>query len=313
MSRLFLIILAVISCGIISANAQDDVDVDRELDQLQGTWELVSAHRSGKDATSQMPKDYKIIFRSDRLIFEIGGRELFEDGHCHIVLHPSKSPKQFELLQTIKFATGAREFFSRATLPGIYEFDGETLRLCWDVEGKNRPSNFVTKVGSEHVSVSLKRTGKAKITSTSNSKVKTTDPPANEITPIDNQWGERKDGLQWQIVCPVKKASLARPTLNVMVWIRNPTDRAVTLHSVAPALSLHDNVQLIDQDGRTIFKFECLKKHVMVPLTLQPSQLRGFYCDVLKPSCSHIAENALPGTYQLKVFGSNSVEIEITQ
>jgi hypothetical protein len=43
------------------------------------------------------------------------------------------------------------------TLEGIYQLDGDTWKICLKVSGKERPTKFETKAGSELVLATLKR------------------------------------------------------------------------------------------------------------------------------------------------------------
>jgi uncharacterized protein (TIGR03067 family) len=42
----------------------------------------------------------------------------------------------------------------------IYELDGDTLRVCYDLGGKNRPTDFTTKEGTLRFLVTYKRAKK---------------------------------------------------------------------------------------------------------------------------------------------------------
>jgi hypothetical protein len=43
------------------------------------------------------------------------------------------------------------------TIPAIYERDGDTLRVCYNLSGKNRPTEFKTKAGAQLFLVTCKR------------------------------------------------------------------------------------------------------------------------------------------------------------
>ena len=41
--------------------------------------------------------------------------------------------------------------------PGIYELDGDTLKVCYAIDGGKRPAEFKAKPGSKHVLIVFKR------------------------------------------------------------------------------------------------------------------------------------------------------------
>ena len=108
------------------ARAADDKGDDAK--QLQGTWVIDPAtYKDEKDpeALKQM-KAVRIIFDGDTLtVRHPPGNE--EKGG--FALDPSKKPKEIDLSDKAK---------------GIYELDGDTLKLCWDADGKanGRPTKF---------------------------------------------------------------------------------------------------------------------------------------------------------------------------
>ena len=57
-------------------------------------------------------------------------------------LDPSKSPKAIDVTITEGPSKGA-------VMLGIYEFDGDTLKVCFDPEGKKRPTEFKSPAGSQ--------------------------------------------------------------------------------------------------------------------------------------------------------------------
>jgi uncharacterized protein (TIGR03067 family) len=57
-------------------------------------------------------------------------------------LDPSKSPKTLDA----KVTDGPNK---GAVILGIYEISGDTLKVCFDPEGKKRPTEFKSESGSQ--------------------------------------------------------------------------------------------------------------------------------------------------------------------
>jgi uncharacterized protein (TIGR03067 family) len=68
-------------------------------------------------------------------------------------LDTSKTPKQIDLTVTAKGAP---------IIKGIYALDGDELRLCFSIMGKDRPTEFASKPGAAEFLI-LHRLGKAKL------------------------------------------------------------------------------------------------------------------------------------------------------
>jgi uncharacterized protein (TIGR03067 family) len=58
-----------------------------------------------------------------------------------VTLDPSRKPKAMNTWDQ----DGP---FEDQTVPGIYELDGETLKICFARPGEDRPKNFTTKEGT---------------------------------------------------------------------------------------------------------------------------------------------------------------------
>ena len=57
-------------------------------------------------------------------------------------LDPSKSPKTIDVTMTEGPSKGT-------VMLGIYEIDGDTLKVCFDPHGKKRPTEFKSAPGSQ--------------------------------------------------------------------------------------------------------------------------------------------------------------------
>ena len=59
----------------------------------------------------------------------------------------------------IKSEEGAKQ---GKTILAIVEIDGDSMKACYDMEGKSRPTEFATKEGTSHVLMLYKREAKKK-------------------------------------------------------------------------------------------------------------------------------------------------------
>ncbi len=107
--------------------------------KLQGTWTITSAERAGEAKDGH--KGRKFIIASDKM--KLAGEA--EEGF--FTLDPFRKPKAIDLARNENIQ------------PGIYELEGDTLKLCWDESKRGkRPTHFATnEAGRELVLWVLKR------------------------------------------------------------------------------------------------------------------------------------------------------------
>jgi uncharacterized protein (TIGR03067 family) len=103
------------------------------LKKIQGTWIFKEMKMDGKalpekDVTMQM-----ITFAGDRwTVTDAAGKVLQAGTHK---LDPSKKPSQVDAAITSGEGKGS-------TMIGIYELKEDTLRVCFDLKGKDRPTTL---------------------------------------------------------------------------------------------------------------------------------------------------------------------------
>lgn len=121
--------------------AEDSRKAAREdLEKLQGTWDRVSMEIEGEEV--EVPADevkgWTATYKDDEIT--LSNRDgVYRRGI--ITLDPGRTPKSMNTWD----ADGP---FQDQTVPGIYEIQGDTLRVCFARPGEERPTEFTTKRGS---------------------------------------------------------------------------------------------------------------------------------------------------------------------
>jgi uncharacterized protein (TIGR03067 family) len=126
--------------GWSGARADDKADVEKEARKFQGTWTIESSEAGGMVVPPGNLKGLVVVFEGDKHTVKMGD-EVVQVGTQK--LDPSKTPKAIDVTMTEGPNKGA-------VMLGIYEFDGDTLRVCFDPQGKKRPTEFKSPAGSEN-------------------------------------------------------------------------------------------------------------------------------------------------------------------
>lgn len=106
-----------------------------EGELLQGEWLLTAVEIQGKTLPAPAGKGGSIIFAKEgKLILKDPGKP---DKTGTYKLNAEQSPMQLDLIV-------AKKGKESETMQGIYELDGDTLKMCFSAEGAKgkRPSEF---------------------------------------------------------------------------------------------------------------------------------------------------------------------------
>jgi uncharacterized protein (TIGR03067 family) len=125
--------------GWIIARADDKADIEKEIKKFQGTWTFASVESGGKEEPAADYKGMTVTFAGDKFTVK-KGNELILAGTQK--LDPSQSPKAIDVTVTEGLNKGS-------VMLGIYEIRGDTLKVCFDPEGKKRPTEFKSTPGSQ--------------------------------------------------------------------------------------------------------------------------------------------------------------------
>ncbi len=127
------VILGLLAAAFLTQANEKSSDLDR----LQGTWVLVSMEREGEVVPPEDLKGSTVMYEKDRVSLRAGA-SVRRRGI--ITLDPSRKLKAINTWDL----DGPYE---DQTVPGIYELDGDTLKLAFSRPGQERPTRFSTREG----------------------------------------------------------------------------------------------------------------------------------------------------------------------
>jgi uncharacterized protein (TIGR03067 family) len=118
----------------------------KEDDGNQGTWIPTKAELGGKAFPDEVTKTIKLEIKDDKYTVTVGKQ--VDKGT--VKLNKTAKPKELDIAGTEGPNKGK-------TILGIYERDGDTLRVCYDLGGKNRPTEFKTTEGTQQLLITYKK------------------------------------------------------------------------------------------------------------------------------------------------------------
>ena len=113
-----------------------------DADRFQGTWIVARVEINGKVQPKALT--IRVQFDGDRLLAKAGNRPFEARGTFK--LDQGRTPKAYDLTT----AEGA-------TVLGIYELDGDTLKVCLSAPGDERPTAMKTAPDDERTLIIYKR------------------------------------------------------------------------------------------------------------------------------------------------------------
>jgi uncharacterized protein (TIGR03067 family) len=131
--------VGVLVLGTGSARADDQ-------EKFQGVWKPAKGVRGGMEMPADELAKMSIEFKGNKAKPRHGDRA---EEEAEFTLDASKNPRTLD----IKNADGK-------TVLGIYEFDGDTLKVCFSKDGGERPAKFESPDGSMVMYIVLKKQAK---------------------------------------------------------------------------------------------------------------------------------------------------------
>jgi uncharacterized protein (TIGR03067 family) len=121
-------------------------DAEQHKKEMQGTWLPQSAQIAGKPYPQKLLKVTKLTIKDDHYLVTTGdGRDAGT-----LKLDASKTPHTMDINSTEGPNKGR-------TILTIYELNGDTLRVCYDLSGKARPTEFTSTSDNKWFLMNYKR------------------------------------------------------------------------------------------------------------------------------------------------------------
>ena len=137
-------IVTLLLAGLMVPGGPTAEDVQKEVEQFQGSWRVVSGLYGGEVGADA--GEYTMVFEKDSFVIRRGD-EVVLKGRFRP--DPSRTPKAIDMV--IADEDGEEE------VHGIYAF-GEGLKWCTSGPGeKSRPADFAAREGSEYLLLTLKK------------------------------------------------------------------------------------------------------------------------------------------------------------
>jgi uncharacterized protein (TIGR03067 family) len=127
----------------VAADAKDDAN-KKDLDALQGSWKVQKLIRGGDEAPGKDSEKVVFLFEGNKVSID-EGRPKKETATFK--LDATKKPKAIDFVPETK----------KESAEGVYDLDGDTLKLCFTRPGTARPKEVASEKGSETILVVLKR------------------------------------------------------------------------------------------------------------------------------------------------------------
>jgi uncharacterized protein (TIGR03067 family) len=127
-------LLALSAILLVAAEPPADA-VKKDMSALEGEWTMTSGEREGEAFPDEYVKSGKREVKDGVSTVTIGDSILIKSN---FTVDPTKKPKAIDFEVIDGQGKGTK-------LHGIYEIDGDTMKICLTVADKDRPTDFTTK------------------------------------------------------------------------------------------------------------------------------------------------------------------------
>ncbi len=148
-TRPFVLSIVCITLAVVTTRA---ADAPKDAEKIQGNWGAVSYVEDGQGAGEKVSADESPVrwdIKGDKLTMLADVEGASAKGSFK--LDPAKKPKTIDI--TFPPAPGSKK---DQVMLGIYELDGDTLTICYALDGGRRPKEFKSTAGSKNILIVFK-------------------------------------------------------------------------------------------------------------------------------------------------------------
>jgi len=109
---------------------------------IEGNWLIVEAQLGGQKMPDEGLSGHKLSLKD--------GKYSFDNDHGEYKIDPKAKIKSIDI-------SGTEGPNKGRVILAIYELQDDTLKICYDLEGKGRPKEFTSKSGTKQFLVTYKR------------------------------------------------------------------------------------------------------------------------------------------------------------
>jgi uncharacterized protein (TIGR03067 family) len=132
--------LLVLASGLLlAADDKPEEAIKKDREKIAGAWTVVLTEMNGTKVEDEELKKIVVTFKADGTVEVRREGEKVADAVTKI--DPTKKPKEIDI--TIKTPDG-----NERNVKGIYEIEGDDLKICTSSPGQDRPKEFTAKEGT---------------------------------------------------------------------------------------------------------------------------------------------------------------------
>jgi uncharacterized protein (TIGR03067 family) len=128
-------LVVILAVGLLLGADDKQADAKKDQEKLQGDWTMQSGERDGEPFPEEVVKAMKRTVTGDKFVITRDGETLAKGT---FTLDASQKPKTID----------AKLEGAGLSVQGIYELDGDTLKVCNAGPREARPKEFATKAES---------------------------------------------------------------------------------------------------------------------------------------------------------------------
>jgi uncharacterized protein (TIGR03067 family) len=137
----------VLLLALATADEPKDAALARETARHQGTWQVVSFVREGKESPKELVDSIVRVVEGNHVVWKRDGKSF---AGTTVELDPARDPKTIDVIPDGGKTRGEHVL-------GIYTLDGDTLVICMADAGGQRPTSFEAAAGSKRTLMRFRR------------------------------------------------------------------------------------------------------------------------------------------------------------